>query len=108
MIWFALAVVFALGLWGIKHRERRGDPVRPGEPELAGGEIDAALAHELAAQGIHEGFTDTIRRLVFEDNDDWRRCCGSGCDPCVLQMERAVDGVRKAIHWKPGMPDPKG
>ena len=69
-------------------------------------DIEDALTRALAEQGIQEGFRETIRRLIYEESDSWRRCCGSGCEPCVLQMERAVDDVRRAIHWRPGSDAP--
>lgn len=62
--------------------------------------IEAALTEALRDHHIHEGFRDTIRRLVFEDNDRWRQCCGSACDPCVLPMGRAVDQIRRRIGWQ--------
>lgn len=64
--------------------------------------LEAALDRALADNHLHVGFKDAIRRLVFDDNDSWRVCCGSACEPCVLPMGRAVDQVRRLIGWRGG------
>ena len=69
--------------------------------------LEQALTKALRDNHIHEGFRDTIRRLVFDNNDGWRTCCGSACDPCVLPMARCVDQIRKLINYQPGDQDPK-
>ncbi len=62
--------------------------------------LEAALDEALRDNHVPEGFRDTIRRLVFDPHSDWRVCCGSQCEPCVLPMGRAVDQVRASIGWE--------
>ncbi|HMQ22165.1 MAG TPA: hypothetical protein PKE00_06725 [Planctomycetota bacterium] len=78
--------------WNLRFWRRRDD-----DPEEAA-RFEAALSAAMIAHGIHEAFRETLRRLVHEDSSSWRRCCGSGCEPCVLQFERAVDAVRAALE----------
>ena len=61
--------------------------------------IEEALSIALQENALQEGFRDTIRRLVFDANDQWRICCGNLCEPCVMPMGRAVDRVRELIGW---------
>ncbi|MCA8969419.1 MAG: hypothetical protein KDC95_06535 [Planctomycetes bacterium] len=70
--------------------KKRPNRAREGSPEF-----EAILTQAMQDNGIHEAFRETVRRLVFEDGDGWRRCCGSGCDPCVEQFARAVDAIRR-------------
>ncbi|MEZ5989628.1 MAG: hypothetical protein R3F30_10975 [Planctomycetota bacterium] len=62
--------------------------------------LERALDKALRDQKVHVAFRDWIRRLVFEQGDDWRVCCGNNCMPCVLPMARAVDQVRAEIGWE--------
>ncbi len=74
---------------------------RPGTGNSAPG-LDEALDRALADHGLHPGYKETIRRLVFDPSEDWRYCCGNDCNPCVKPMARAVDIVRAAIGWGDG------
>jgi len=38
-----------------------------------------------------------VRRYLQRDDDAWRVCCGSLCDPCVLRLGRVVDRVRELL-----------
>lgn len=69
------------------------------DPQLT--QLEEALDQALLDQGLHAGFKASIRRLVFEEQEDWRLCCGNYCEPCVLPMARAVDQVRSHIGWRP-------
>ncbi|MBK8974802.1 MAG: hypothetical protein IPM29_02645 [Planctomycetes bacterium] len=53
--------------------------------------LDAALR----AAGLDAVWRGELERLLARGDDDWRTCCLGGCDPCVLQLARAVDFVRR-------------
>jgi len=74
--------------------------------ELRVTQLEEALDAALLDQGLHPGFKAWIRRLVFDEKDDWRMCCGNHCEPCVLPMATAVDQVRKQIGWQEGEGEP--
>ena len=38
-----------------------------------------------------------VRSLYLREDDNWRRCCGSFCEPCVLTLMAAVDRVRALV-----------
>ncbi|MCC6672916.1 MAG: hypothetical protein IT458_17765 [Planctomycetes bacterium] len=52
--------------------------------------IDQAVAAALRECGLPPSYHDTVRQHVTSGSEEWRVCCGSGCDPCVEQIARAV------------------
>lgn len=68
--------------------------------------IDAAVARGLAAAELPRSFARSVRSVLFRAHDDWRVCCGSGCDPCVVPLGLAVDVAREELGWAPGDPLP--
>ncbi len=61
-------------------------------------DIDAIVDRALAEMGLDPTYRSSIRRLHDCGNDQWRNCCGSGCDPCVETLGRAVDRVRTIVR----------
>ena len=59
--------------------------------------LDDCVARALEAEGMHSGFLRIVRTYVLDRRDQWRVCCGSNCDPCMLQLGRVVDRVRLAM-----------
>lgn len=73
----------------------RGSMTRPAPNDRDA--IDAAVAAALAETGVHHTFARTVRELLERHDEQWRVCCGSGCDPCVEALGRAVDAARRRL-----------
>ena len=58
---------------------------------------EAAVAQALAEQRVDASYAKTIQHLVASTQDEWRYCCGSGCDPCVLLIGPVVDRARELL-----------
>jgi len=43
---------------------------------------------------VYRGYVDAY--LAREDQT-WRMCCNSDCEPCVLKLGRVVDRVRQLL-----------
>lgn len=57
--------------------------------------LDEAVDAAVKEVGLDPIWRGNVRSLYQRDDDAWRRCCGGGCDPCVMQLMRAVDRVRE-------------
>lgn len=66
--------------------------------ELDDPELENAVRRALQEQGLDASFHSTVAGLAVRDSDEWRACCGSGCDPCVLRIAPAVDRVRALLR----------
>ena len=60
--------------------------------------LDDAVRTALAERGLDASFFRLVRDLAARDSEEWRICCGSGCDPCVLRIAPAVDRVRELLR----------
>ena len=60
-------------------------------------ELENAVRQALRERGLDASFFRTVLALVARDSDEWRACCGSGCDPCVLAIAPAVDRARELL-----------
>ena len=49
----------------------------------------------MAEAGVERGFRRSLGDLIARDDDEWRLCCGSGCEPCVELLAKIVDRVRE-------------
>lgn len=58
-------------------------------------DFEDALSQAMLENGLDEVYTGTVRGLHARTDDTWRECCGSSCDPCMLQFARVVDRLRK-------------
>jgi hypothetical protein len=67
----------------------------PARPESA--RLEAALTRALRENHLDESYRSSVRRYVAMTGDQWRVCCGSGCDPCIEPIARAVDQVRRSL-----------
>jgi hypothetical protein len=61
-------------------------------------EFEDALRQAMLENDLDEVYERTIRNLHARTDDAWRECCGSSCDPCMLQFGRVVDRLRKLIQ----------
>lgn len=60
--------------------------------------FEAALDAALAFAGLDPVWRGNVRSLHEREDAAWRdKCCGGGCDPCVLQLARAVDELRRRL-----------
>lgn len=67
-----------------------------------------AITTGLAWAGLRESQRGLVVAYLHRDPVEWRSCCGSSCDPCVLRIGNAVDKAREALGL-PGWPtEPSG
>jgi hypothetical protein len=59
--------------------------------------LDALVLRALERCGLSPSLARSVAALVPRRLDDWRVCCGSDCDPCVVPLARAVDMVRAEL-----------
>lgn len=78
------------------------DP-RPVVPPAATSPEEVARAVDLglAYAGLRPSQRGLVERYLHQHPDDWKNCCGSSCDPCVLTIGLAVDRARREL----GLPD---
>jgi hypothetical protein len=50
---------------------------------------------------LDPAYRGLVRSLLDRQDDFWRRCCGSDCDPCALTFGRVVDRVRQLVAEAP-------
>jgi hypothetical protein len=58
---------------------------------------EEAVTEGLAWAGLRESQRGLVRAYLHRDPDEWRNCCGSSCDPCVLRIGNAVTKARDAL-----------
>lgn len=58
-------------------------------------DLEAAVDVAVKETGLDPIWRGNVRSLYQREDENWRRCCGGGCDPCVLQLARAVDRVKE-------------
>lgn len=60
-------------------------------------DVESALSQAMAENQLDEVYRGLVRSLLTREDDFWRRCCGSNCDPCALTFGRVVDRVRQLL-----------
>jgi hypothetical protein len=60
-------------------------------------QIEAAVAQAVREAGLHRVFAPLVRAAVVDTSDGWRVCCESDCEPCVKNLEPAVDRARELL-----------
>ena len=60
-------------------------------------DLEAAVDQAVEEAGLDPIWRGNVKSLMQRGDDSWRRCCGSNCDPCVLQLGRAVDRARELM-----------
>ena len=60
--------------------------------------LEAAVLRALERCGLSPSLARSVAALVPRRHDDWRICCGSACEPCVIPLARAVDMVRAELE----------
>ncbi len=56
--------------------------------------LDAAIDQAMAENMLEFAYRSYVVELLGRADDDWRICCNSNCEPCMLQLGRVVDRVR--------------
>ncbi|MEM9695821.1 MAG: hypothetical protein AAGA56_24980 [Myxococcota bacterium] len=56
---------------------------------------DALVAQAMAEENLPLTYRATVLRFCAREDPFWRRCCGSGCSPCMGQLGRVVDRIRE-------------
>lgn len=57
--------------------------------------LDEALEQALGELDLDRGHRAEVREMATSPRGTWRPCCGSLCDPCVMELHRAADRVRE-------------
>src|SRR5690606_29979317 len=77
------------------HPARSSGSTSEGPMERERSSVEAAIGRALDEEGLDRMYDGVVRRYLERDDDGWRSCCGSLCDPCVLTLGRVVDRVRE-------------
>ena len=56
--------------------------------------LEEALDKALWENQLDPAYRDMVVDLLDTPADEWPRCCGSDCDPCVVTLSRVVTRVR--------------
>lgn len=59
--------------------------------------LDRAMKQAMAENMLDEGYRTFVLQYLVREDDTWRRCCDSECDPCVLKLGRVVDRTRELL-----------
>lgn len=62
-----------------------------------GPRLERAMKRAMAENGLEEGYRAFVLQYLVRQDDAWRRCCDSSCDPCVLLLARVVDRTREIM-----------
>jgi hypothetical protein len=54
-----------------------------------------AVERALAREGIHRAYAAEVQAMYRSPRGRWRPCCGLLCDPCVLDLGRVVEALRR-------------
>ena len=69
----------------------------------------AKIAQLCRAEGVDESYGTFVAQHLDVNDDRWRWCCSSNCDPCVERLGRVVDRARRALQMPgPGLPKADG
>jgi hypothetical protein len=69
--------------------------------EASADEVSRAIGEGLRFAGLRESQRGLVERYLDQHPDDWRNCCGSCCDPCVLTIGHAVAKARQLLGKPP-------
>lgn len=53
--------------------------------------LDEALKQAANENGLAPEYVDIVRPLLRDPKERWPRCCGGGCEPCSLQLNRVAE-----------------
>ncbi|MEZ4438220.1 MAG: hypothetical protein R3B72_03985 [Polyangiaceae bacterium] len=59
---------------------------------------DEAIRQAMRENMLDEAYRSYVDAFLRRDDDLWRSCCDSGCDPCSAQIARVVDRVRQLMR----------
>ena len=59
--------------------------------------IDSCILQAMEENGLDSNYRATVLMYLYREDEAWRRCCNSGCEPCMLQIGRTVDRARVLI-----------
>ena len=59
--------------------------------------IHAAIQRALQELHHDASWAGAVRRLFDAEDEQWRNCCGSQCDPCVEDLARVLERARALL-----------
>ncbi len=59
--------------------------------------VERAIARAMQENGLETGYRVFVVQYLTRADSTWRRCCDSGCEPCVMQLARVVDRTRELL-----------
>lgn len=63
--------------------------------------VDAAIDRALTELELDLSYRLTVKRFLHSNPEAWEVCCGSACEPCVLDLAAAVRRVRELLEPAP-------
>ena len=58
---------------------------------------EAAIEQAMRENMLDEVYRGYVDSYLARDDQTWRTCCNSDCEPCVLKLGRVVDRVRQLL-----------
>ena len=59
--------------------------------------LERAMQQAMSENMLDEGYRAFVLQYLSREDNTWRRCCDSECDPCVLKLGRVVDRTRELM-----------
>ncbi len=60
--------------------------------------LERAMERAMEENVLEPGYRTFVLQYLAREDSTWRRCCDSGCDPCVLKLARVVDRTRELLE----------
>ncbi len=60
--------------------------------------VDEAIDQSLREHGMDLVWASSIYAYLDDDEDEWPRCCGSACDPCVATLANVTRRVKTLLE----------
>jgi hypothetical protein len=62
--------------------------------------LDEALRQAARENGLAPEYIDIVRPIIRDPKERWPRCCGGGCEPCSLQLNRVAERTLELMDAK--------
>ncbi|MBZ0117193.1 MAG: hypothetical protein K8H88_09375 [Sandaracinaceae bacterium] len=57
--------------------------------------VEEAIDRAMQELAVPPWYRESVAALVLEPPREWAPCCGAGCEPCVLTLQRVVARARR-------------
>ncbi len=59
---------------------------------------EQAILQAMAENMLDEVYRGYVDAYLDRNDEHWRFCCNSGCEPCMMALGRVVDRVRQLLE----------